>query len=77
MLAQPTPGPTALLMLAYLPRGETLAELASGFGIGPAAVWLYLTETVALLTARDSYVAPEVPRRRRGRGMPPWSSTAP
>ena len=46
------PGRQALLVLAYLRKGETFAELAAGFGIGTATAWRYVTETVALLTAR-------------------------
>ena len=42
----------ALLVLAYLRKGETFAELAAGFGIGTATAWRYVTETVALLAAR-------------------------
>jgi len=40
----------ALLVLAYLRKGETFAGLAAGFGIGTA--WRYVSETVALLAAR-------------------------
>ena len=46
------PGQQALLVLAYLRKGETFAELAAGFGIGTATAWRYVTETVALLAAR-------------------------
>jgi DDE superfamily endonuclease/Helix-turn-helix of DDE superfamily endonuclease len=46
-----TPGRQALLVLAYLRKGETFAELAAGFGIGTATAWRYVTETVALLAA--------------------------
>ena len=46
------PGRQALLVLAYLRKGETFAELAAGFGIGTATAWRYVTETVALLAAR-------------------------
>jgi hypothetical protein len=42
----------ALLVLAYLRKGETFAELAAGFGIGTATAWRYVTETTALLAAR-------------------------
>ena len=42
----------ALLVLAYLRKGETFADLAAGFGIGTATAWRYVTETVALLAAR-------------------------
>src|SRR5437899_3535002 len=43
----------ALLVLAYLGKGETFAELAAGFGIGTATAWRYVTETVGLLAARS------------------------
>jgi hypothetical protein len=46
------PGRQALLVLAYLRKGETFGELAAGFGIGTATAWRYVTETVALLAAR-------------------------
>ena len=47
------PGQQALLVLAYLRKGETFAELAAGFGVGTATAWRYVTETVALLAARS------------------------
>ena len=43
----------ALLVLAYLRKGETFAELAAGFGISTATAWRYVTETTALLAARS------------------------
>ena len=46
------PGQQALLVLAYLRKGETFAELAAGFGIGTTTAWRYVEETVALLAAR-------------------------
>src|SRR5271155_2464367 len=46
------PGQQALLVLAYLRKGETFAELAAGFGVGTATGWRYVNETVALLAAR-------------------------
>jgi hypothetical protein len=46
------PGRQALLVLAYLRKGETFAELAGGFGISTATAWRYVNETVALLAAR-------------------------
>src|SRR5580692_1944411 len=46
------PGQQALLVLAYLRKGETFAELAAGFGVGTTTAWRYVTETVALLAAR-------------------------
>jgi hypothetical protein len=45
------PGQQALLVLAYLRKGETFAELAAGFGVGTATAWRYVTETVGLLAA--------------------------
>ena len=47
-----TPGQQALLVLAYLRKGETFAELAAGFGVGTATAWRYVNEVVALLAAR-------------------------
>jgi hypothetical protein len=46
------PGQQALLVLAYLRKGETFAGLAAGFGVGTATAWRYIQETVALLAAR-------------------------
>ena len=36
-----SPGRQALLVLAYLRKGETFAGLAAGFGAGTATVWRY------------------------------------
>ena len=46
-------GQQALLVLAYLRKGETFPELAGGFGIGNTAAWRSVTETVALLATRS------------------------
>jgi hypothetical protein len=46
------PGRQALLVLAYLRKGETFADLAAGFGVGTTTAWRYVEETVALLAAR-------------------------
>jgi hypothetical protein len=73
------PGRLALLVLAYLRKGESFAELAAGFGVGTATAWRYVTETVALLAARSpSCGSPgpgpggrtRLPSHRRGRGRP-------
>jgi hypothetical protein len=48
-----SPGQQTLLVLAYLRKGETFAELAAEFGVGTATAWRYVTETVALLAARS------------------------
>src|SRR6266568_3634857 len=45
-------GQQALLVLVYLRKGETFAEIAAGFGVGTATAWRYVNETVALLAAR-------------------------
>src|SRR6202008_4696362 len=50
------PGRQALLVLAYLKKGETFAEVAAGFGVGAATAWRYVDEAVDLLAAR----APEL-----------------
>jgi hypothetical protein len=46
------PGQQALVVLAYLRKGETFAELAAGFEIGTTTAWRYVNETVDLLAAR-------------------------
>jgi hypothetical protein len=46
------PGQQALLVLVYLRKGETFAEVAAGFGVGTATAWRYVNETVELLAAR-------------------------
>jgi hypothetical protein len=46
------PGKQALLVLVYLRKGETFAELAAGFGVGTTTAWRYVNETVALLAVR-------------------------
>jgi hypothetical protein len=46
------PGQQALLVLAYLRKGETFADLAAGFEVGTATAWRYVKEVVELLAAR-------------------------
>ncbi len=46
------PGQQALLVLTYLRKGETFAELAAGFGGGRTTAWRYVNEVVALLAVR-------------------------
>jgi hypothetical protein len=46
------PGQQALLVLAYLRKGETFADLAAGFTVSTATAWRYVNETVMLLSAR-------------------------
>ena len=47
------PAQQAPLVLAYLRKGETFADLAAGFGVGVATAWRYVNETVELLAARS------------------------
>lgn len=46
------PGQQAMLVLVHLRKGETLTEIAAGFGVGVATAWRYVTESVALLAGR-------------------------
>jgi DDE superfamily endonuclease len=61
------PGRQALLVLAYLRKGDTFAELAAGFGIGTATAWRYVTETVALLAARAPKLRQALPGAKQAR----------
>ena len=47
-----SPGRQALLVLAYLRKGETFAQLAAGFEVGVATAWRYVNETTELLAVR-------------------------
>ncbi|QFY14344.1 transposase [Nonomuraea phyllanthi] len=47
------PGQQALLVLVHLRKGETLTEVAAGFGIGIATTWRYIREAVTLLARRS------------------------
>jgi hypothetical protein len=38
------PGQQAMLVLVHLRKGETLTEIAAGFGVGVATAWRYVTE---------------------------------
>jgi hypothetical protein len=44
-------GRQALLVIAYLRKGETYAELACGFTIGTSTVYRYVREAITLLAA--------------------------
>jgi hypothetical protein len=46
------PAQQALLVLAYLRKGETFADLAAGFAVSTATAWRYVNEAVMLLSAR-------------------------
>ena len=46
-----TAGRQALLVVAYLRKGETYADLACGFNIGTSTVYRYVREAITLLAA--------------------------
>jgi hypothetical protein len=62
------PGQQALLVLAHLRKGETLAELAARFGVGTATAWRYVTETARLLAARAPKLAPALRAAKKAGG---------
>jgi hypothetical protein len=69
------PGRQALLVLAYLRKGETFEDLAAGFGVGRTTAWRYVNETVELLAARAPKLRQAV-RDAKGLVTPTSSSTA-
>ena len=62
------PARQALLVLAYLRKGETFADLAAGFGVGVATAWRYVDETAGLLAARAPKLR-KAARDARNRGF--------
>jgi len=46
------PGQQALLVLAYLRKGETFADLAAGFGVGTTTAWRYVNLRREALSVR-------------------------
>ncbi|WP_026416390.1 IS5/IS1182 family transposase [Actinomadura oligospora] len=48
-----TPGAQALMVLVYLRKGETFADLGAGFGVSTSTAWRYVNETIQLLAARS------------------------
>ena len=48
------PGRQALLVLAYLRKGETFAELAAGFGVGTTTAWRYVNLCREALVCREA-----------------------
>lgn len=51
------PGCQALLVVAYLRKGETYANLACWFAIGTSTVYRYLREVLEVLAAMSSTLA--------------------
>jgi DDE superfamily endonuclease/Helix-turn-helix of DDE superfamily endonuclease len=47
------PGQQALLVLVYLRKDETYAEIAAGFAVSESTAWRYVEEVVRLLSARS------------------------
>jgi predicted DNA-binding protein YlxM (UPF0122 family) len=47
------PGQQALLVLVYLRKDETFAEIAAGFEVSATTAWRYVEETVMLLATRS------------------------
>jgi hypothetical protein len=47
------PAQQALLVLVYVRKGDTFAELAAGFYVSTSTAWRYVNETVELLAARS------------------------
>jgi hypothetical protein len=70
------PGQQALLVLAYLRKGETFADLAAGFAVSTATAWRYVSEAVALLSARAPKLRAAL-RPRNAASSHSWSWTAP
>jgi hypothetical protein len=60
-----SPGRQALLVLAYLRKGETFTQLAAGFEVGVATAWRYVNETTTLLAARAPKLAKAVRDAKR------------
>lgn len=47
------PGRQALLVLAYLRKGETFGDLGAGFEVSTTTAWRYVEEAIELLAARS------------------------
>ncbi|XVS68218.1 transposase family protein [Actinosynnema sp. CA-299493] len=62
------PGQQALLVLVYLGKGETFAEIGAGFGVSTTTAWRYVNETVELLAQRAPKLRQAL-RRAKRQGM--------
>jgi hypothetical protein len=51
------PGRQALLVLVYLRKDETFAEISTGFAVSATTAWRYVEGTVLLLSARSPKLA--------------------
>lgn len=66
-----TSGLHALLVLAYLCKGEAFTELTAGFGVSIATAWGYICEAVSSLAARSPKVHHELAAAKNA-GQPMW-----
>ena len=71
------PADQALLVLVHPHKGEPLAQVAAGFGIGAVIAWRYVNETTALPAARAPTLEQGLRCARRNGGGGARSSTAP
>jgi predicted DNA-binding protein YlxM (UPF0122 family) len=62
-----TSGQQALLVLVYLRKDETFAEISAGFGVSATAAWRYVEETVMLLSARSPKLAAALRKAKNDR----------
>ncbi|MFB9251000.1 transposase family protein [Sphaerisporangium melleum] len=60
-------GRQALLVLVHLRKGEILAEVASGSGVGTATAWRYIREAITLLARRPPSLNQALRAARRAR----------
>jgi hypothetical protein len=60
------PGRQALLVLAYLRKAETYADLAAGFAISTTTAWRYVEATVELLAAHAPKLRSALRNAREG-----------
>jgi hypothetical protein len=72
-----SPGQQAPLVLVYLRKGETFAEIAAGFGVSTATAWRYVNETVALLAARSPGLRQAAAPGRAGQAGAPGAGRHP
>ena len=59
------PGRQALLVLVYLRKDETFAEISAGFAVSATTAWRYVEETVMLLSARSPKLTQAIRKAKR------------
>jgi hypothetical protein len=60
------PGQQALLVLAYLRKGETFTDLAAGFGVATATAWRYVGEVACRAGTTRLFPASRCPSGQTG-----------